>query len=43
MAPLRVVHSQGDVTWDEFGQPVRQFGVLQDITELRQAERRTAR
>ena len=34
----RVVHSQGDVTWDEFGQPVRQFGVLQDITELRQAE-----
>ena len=34
----RIVHSQGDVTWDESGQPVRQFGVLQDITELRQAE-----
>jgi PAS domain S-box-containing protein len=35
---VRVVHSQGDVTWDESGRPLRQFGVLQDITELRQAE-----
>jgi PAS domain S-box-containing protein len=35
----RIVHSQGDVTWDESGRPVRQFGVLQDITELRQAEK----
>ena len=35
----RTVHSQGDVTWDESGRPLRQFGVLQDITELRQAER----
>ncbi|HET7379638.1 MAG TPA: PAS domain S-box protein [Gaiellales bacterium] len=35
---VRVVHSQGDVTWDESGRPVRQFGALQDITELRQAE-----
>ena len=34
----RIIHSQGDVTWDESGRPVRQFGVLQDITELRQAE-----
>jgi PAS domain S-box-containing protein len=34
----RIVHSQGDVTWDETGRPLRQFGVLQDITELRQAE-----
>jgi PAS domain S-box-containing protein len=34
----RVVRSQGDVTWDETGRPLRQFGVLQDITELRQAE-----
>ena len=34
----RVVHSQGDVTWDDLGQPLRQFGVLQDITALRQAE-----
>ena len=35
----RIVHSQGDVTWDESGRPLRQFGVLQDITDLRQAER----
>ncbi len=34
-----IVHSQGDVTWDESGRPLRQFGVLQDITELRQAEK----
>lgn len=35
----RIVYSQGDVTWDESGQPLRQFGVLQDITDLRQAEK----
>ena len=35
---VRVVHSQGDVTRDEAGRPVRQFGVMQDITALRQAE-----
>jgi PAS domain S-box-containing protein len=35
----RIVHSQGDVTWDDSGRPLRQFGVLQDITELRQAEK----
>jgi PAS domain S-box-containing protein len=35
---VRVVHSQGDVTWDESGRPLRQFGVLQDITERRQSE-----
>jgi PAS domain S-box-containing protein len=34
----RIVHSQGDVTWDESGKPLRQFGVLQDITELRGAK-----
>ena len=34
----RIVHSQGDVAWDDVGQPLRQFGVLQDITELRRAE-----
>ena len=34
----RIVRSQGDVTWDDSGRPLRQFGVLQDITELRQAE-----
>ena len=35
---VRVVHSQGDVTRDDSGRPLRQFGVIQDITELRQAE-----
>ena len=35
---VRVVHSQGDVTRDESGRPVRQFGVMQDITELRRTE-----
>jgi PAS domain S-box-containing protein len=35
---VRVVHVQADVTLDESGRPVRQFGVAQDITELRQAE-----
>jgi PAS domain S-box-containing protein len=35
----RVVHSQGDVTWDESGKALRQFGVLQDITELRRTEK----
>ncbi len=34
----RIVHSQGDVTWDESGRPLRQFGVLQDVTELRRTE-----
>jgi PAS domain S-box-containing protein len=35
---IRIVHSQGDVIRDERGRAVRQFGVMQDITELRQAE-----
>jgi PAS domain S-box-containing protein len=35
---VRIIHSQGDVTWDKSGRPLRQFGVLQDITELRRAE-----
>jgi PAS domain S-box-containing protein len=35
---LRMVHSQGDVTSDESGHAMRQFGVMQDITELWQAE-----
>jgi PAS domain S-box-containing protein len=36
---VRIVHSQGDVRWDAAsGQPLRQFGILQDITELRRAE-----
>ena len=35
---VRVVHSQGDIARDESDRPVRQFGVMQDITELRHAE-----
>ncbi|HEY1459776.1 MAG TPA: PAS domain S-box protein [Casimicrobiaceae bacterium] len=35
---VRVVHSQGDVSRDETGRPIRQFGVMQDVTERRQAE-----
>jgi PAS domain S-box-containing protein len=34
---VRMVHSQGDVTRDDSGRPLRQFGVMQDITELWQA------
>ena len=35
---MRVVHSQGDITRDESGRTIRQFGVMQDITELRRTE-----
>ena len=35
---VRVVHSQGDVLLDNAGRPLRQFGVLQDVTELRRTE-----
>jgi PAS domain S-box-containing protein len=35
---VRMVHSQGDVTRDDSGRPLRQFGVMQDITTLWQAE-----
>lgn len=35
---LRMVHSQGDVVWDESGHAVRQFGVMQDITDLWRTE-----
>ena len=35
---IRIVHSRGDVARDAEGRPLRLFGVLQDITELRQAE-----
>ena len=38
-----IVHSQGDVTWDDSGRPLRQFGVMQDISELRAAEKSCAR
>ncbi len=35
---VRFIRSEGDITWDESGQPQRMFGIMQDITELRQAE-----
>ena len=37
---VRLVHSQGDVMWDESGRPRRMFGTVQDITERKQAEQR---
>ncbi len=33
----RVVHSEGQVTFDDSGQPVRMIGIVQDITERKQA------
>src|SRR5882724_7005912 len=37
---VRLVHSQGDVIWDESGRPRRMFGSVQDITERKRAEQR---
>jgi PAS domain S-box-containing protein len=37
---VRLVHSQGDVIWDETGRPRRMFGSVQDITERKRAEQR---
>jgi PAS domain S-box-containing protein len=37
---VRIVHSQGDVTWDETGRPRRMFGTSQDITERKRVEQR---
>jgi PAS domain S-box-containing protein len=35
---VRFLHSQGDIIRDEQGQPVRAFGIAQDITERKRAE-----
>jgi PAS domain S-box-containing protein len=35
---VRIVHSQGDVMWDESGRPRRMFGIVQDITARKRAE-----
>jgi PAS domain S-box-containing protein len=40
---VRYVHSEADVTWDADGRPLRMFGVLQDITDRKQAEERLIR
>ena len=37
---VRLVHSQGDVIWDESGRPCRMFGTVQDITERKRSEQR---
>jgi signal transduction histidine kinase len=37
---VRIVHSRGDVTWDESGRPRRLFGTVQDITQRKRAEQR---
>ncbi|MBV8672284.1 MAG: PAS domain-containing protein, partial [Acidobacteriaceae bacterium] len=34
----RIIHSQDHISYDHKGRPVRQFGALQDITDLRRAE-----
>ena len=34
----RMVHEQGEVTFDEDGKPVRMMGTVQDITERKKAE-----
>jgi hypothetical protein len=38
LPPRTVVHSRGDMMRDELERPVWQFGLMQDITELRKAE-----
>jgi PAS domain S-box-containing protein len=35
---VRFIHSEGDAIRDDSGQPVRAFGIVQDITERHQAE-----
>jgi PAS domain S-box-containing protein len=35
---VRIVHSQGDITRDESGRPLRTFGTIQDVTERRQEQ-----
>jgi PAS domain S-box-containing protein len=36
---VRIVRSRAEVTWDESGRPRRMFGVMQDVTNLRFADR----
>ena len=35
----RVIHSRGEVVWGDDGKPTRMFGMMQDITERKRAER----
>jgi two-component system cell cycle sensor histidine kinase/response regulator CckA len=36
---IRIVHSVGEVKWDSDGKPLRAFGIVQDITDRKLAER----
>ena len=40
---IRYVHSEADITWDADGRPLRMFGVMQDVTDRKQAEDRLIR
>jgi PAS domain S-box-containing protein len=40
---IRYVHSEADITWDGDGRPLRMFGVMQDVTERKEAEERLIR
>ena len=35
---VRTIHNYGDVVFDEYGQPVRMVGTIQDVTERKRAE-----
>ncbi len=37
---IRVVHEQAEVTFDEFGTPLRMVGTVQDITKYKQMEKK---
>ncbi|MHA2424182.1 MAG: PAS domain-containing sensor histidine kinase [Candidatus Thorarchaeota archaeon] len=37
---IRIVHEEGEATFDELGRPIRMFGTMADITERVKAEQR---
>jgi len=42
-ATQKVVHEKGQVVFDDEGKPLRMIGTVQDVTEIRQAERELQR